>query len=906
MNRSKLEVFANESKKFCENMDHWIHKFGQESHASGLSRTDALQARTELERIERALRWGPSVGVYGESQCGKSNLVSRFAQGLGAEMAEDGGLLISDPSPQSNHAWQGKNGIDFTKHINPVNSKESTGIICRFTSNQPIAVEPGCFQVEFMSHADLLCSLALGYNAEIKEKNVDTRKDRIKEVLDKLAKKEQELDDDGTMAELLEAWDFLRETTGQGELFQALDNDGNFGWDEFVNKCLLEGKRPKWKKGNSEESCDLEEFIGLLWDSVAPMSQLWRKLYRQWLKLGGMRTASIAPEFVCKDSNKSSLVSIDHIDKLYKETSNQCIIKGKNKLNQDIEVSLAVSVIVALARELILPVGKQKNETGLEFDVLDYPGALNEERNRDLAQEDKQEENVLVALKRGKINRLFISAVKYYDASMLCLAVSSEGNQTSGAPIQRALQAWLEREDWNPKKYLNRFDQEEQNENSEESISIFCPQSLVVALTKSDTIFTKTDIAIENTIIEMTKKYSNTLPWMEKWDGLQPFKNIFPVHNPSAYGASLKDMDKNKRKEIVDICSQQPHILRHIEMPREKLIALAGLDPSGESADVTLLIEHIKKTVESVREKRLVNLTQRALDIVKSIIDKIQVIYIGPGDKQKVDQEKKLALEHVQALRNALKKTQSVSDLLRALDVPIVNIKMAWRATQKKLVSEDEEGSGVVTFEDFYPNLVSAFGKHFVRKFSDAKSLKNQLKTLDGRNVYTEIESHFHILPTAKWFRDSIQVSIMPLLEANDSAAMPLEALASIVHVVWNRNMVWLGQVLDAPMRPKYLPPKLRPQKAASSLILDHWQTRLPLAYATLVDPKRCTQTSNLKLGDLRKEILQTLQKLLKEIKDLPPNGNESWAKIIIEVSGLEKLLSVPNFNGSVLPTSIS
>ena len=104
MNRSKLEVFANESKKFCENMDHWIHKFGQESHASGLSRTDALQARTELERIERALRWGPSVGVYGESQCGKSNLVSRFAQGLGAEMAEDGGLLISDPSPQSNHA----------------------------------------------------------------------------------------------------------------------------------------------------------------------------------------------------------------------------------------------------------------------------------------------------------------------------------------------------------------------------------------------------------------------------------------------------------------------------------------------------------------------------------------------------------------------------------------------------------------------------------------------------------------------------------------------------------------------------------------------------------------------------------------------------------------------------------
>lgn len=903
MNRSKLEVFANESKKFCVNMDHWIQRFGQESHTSGLSRTDALQARTELERIERALRWGPSVGVYGESQCGKSNLVSRFAQGLGAKAAEDGGLLISDPSPQANHAWQGENGIDFAKHINPVNSKESTGIICRFTSNQPIGVEPGCFQVEFMSHADLLCSLALGYNAEIKEKNVDTRKDRIKDVLDKLEKKEKELDNDGTMAELLEAWDFLRETTGQGDLFKALDNDGNFGWDEFVNKCLVEGKRPKWKKGNSEEPCDLEEFIGLLWDSVAPMNQLWRKLYRQWLKLGGMRTASIAPEFVCKDSNKSSLVSIDHIDKLYDETSNKCLIKGKNG-NQDIEVSLAVSVIVALARELILPVGKNEIENTSEFDVLDYPGALNEERNRDLEQEDKQAENVLVALKRGKINRLFISAVKYYDASILCLAVSSEGNQTSGAPIQRALRAWLEREDWNPKKYLNRFDQEEQNENSTESI--FCPQSLVVALTKSDTIFTKTDIAIENTIIEMTKKYSNTLPWMEKWDEQKPFKNIFPVHNPSAHGASLKDMDENKRKKIVDICAQQPHILKHIEMPRYRLNALAGLAPSGESADVTLLMEHIKKTIESVRDKRLVNLTQRALDIVKSIIDKIQVIYIGPGDKRKVDQEKKLALEHVQALRNALKKTQSVSDLLRALDVPITNIKMAWRATQKKLVSEDEEGSGAVTFEDFYPNLVSAFGKHFVRKFSDAKSLKNQLKTLDGRNVYTEIQSHFHILPTAKWFRDSIQESIRPLLEAYDSAAMPLEALASIVHVVWNRNMVWLGQVLDAPMHPKHLPPKLRPQKAASSLILDHWQNRLPEVYATLVDPERCTQKSNLKLGDLRKEILQTLQKLLKEINDQPTNDNESWAKLTTEVSGLEKLLSEPSFNGSVLPTSIS
>ena len=89
-------------------------------------------------------------------------------------------------------------------------------------------------------------------------------------------------------------------------------------------------------------------------------------------------------------------------------------------------------------------------------------------------------------------------------------------------------------------------------------------------------------------------------------------------------------------------------------------------------------------------------------------------------------------------------------------------------------------------------------------------------------------------------------------------------------------------------------------------MILDHWQNRLPEVYATLVDPERCTQTSNLKLGDLRKEILQTLQKLLKEINDQPTNDNESWAKITTEVSGLEKLLSEPSFNGSVLPTSIS
>ena len=100
-NRETTRSLAYASCRLGDEIDEWIQKFPGEAIQKSLTRTTFMHSRVDLSRIESALSWGPSVGLYGESQCGKSMLVSRFASGLGAGCSQDGSLLIADSTPKS-------------------------------------------------------------------------------------------------------------------------------------------------------------------------------------------------------------------------------------------------------------------------------------------------------------------------------------------------------------------------------------------------------------------------------------------------------------------------------------------------------------------------------------------------------------------------------------------------------------------------------------------------------------------------------------------------------------------------------------------------------------------------------------------------------------------------------------
>lgn len=894
--REDLRSFSSAAAYFGKRLDDWILRFPQNALQEGLSRADILESRRPLELISGALRWGPSVGLYGESQCGKSNLVSRFAQGLGAAQTSSGSLLINDPtveSQQSGQRWYRVGepvGIEFASWIDPGGGRESTGIVCRFTREQIKDVEPGHFLVQLMSLSELLSSIALGYDAEVKETADLKRADRITTTLNRLKMERREADTGNVMVQLLDAWKFLSQENVLKERgrFSALDN-GSDGWDDFVRECYKDGVRPIMK-ANDDDPSDFDDLVALLWDSSKPMTRLWRRLHRELQKLRGMTAISVPATTVCKDKPRDgaqmSLVAVDWMKQLNKDGVLSCTVRGRVEGKQElISVGMSCASIVSLARELVLPIGAVGCPESELIDVLDYPGARAETGSLDLEDSARANDNAIEALLRGKINRLFVSAVDLYDATTLCLAVGGTGNLEAPRPVIRALQTWLAKQGWDPNP------RDGSGNTMDDAPEARCEPPLVVAMTKSDMHFANGVDKFMGKLDDLKSKYCQGLDWMEHWHEGNPFQHIYWVHNPNVTGgAKISDIKPATQNECVAACLNLAVFNQHVGDPEARLRAMLEVPPT----DVDLLFRKIRAITDTdARSRRLAQWTVEALS---ELVEKANSAYIGKGDRERTEAERACALVHVEALSKALKKTQAVSDFLRALDLPSSTIERCYRKAASVAAGDQAEGDGVVDFDSFFDQLLQAFFAKFEKDVDatrDAGWMKElgKLSRNQGTNLVAEIKSRFRQIPSSPWFRKSIESATADLFRIHNAGDLPIQALGSITSMAWSRNMVWLNHVPAAPMSPPSLPPIMRAGNAASESILAHWRQYLPEAYAALIDPSKCTQIHNQKLGEVRKELHDAL-KIFLAAGTLKRQTSVGWGSIQKQLTDLQTSLA--------------
>ena len=899
--RENLQLFGTAAALFGKKLDDWILRFPQQALQEGMSRADILESRRPLDLISGALRWGPSVGLYGESQCGKSNLVSRFAKGLGAEQTPEGSLLVNDPTIESQRGTQrwfrGADqpaGIEFATWIDPGGGRESTGIVCRFTRERIRDVEPGHFLVQLMSTSELLSSIALGYDAEVKEIPDIGRAERITKTLSRLKMQRKEPDTSNVMVQLLDAWKFLsQENVLNGtSRFSALDN-GADGWDDFVRECYKEGERPIMK-ANADEPSDFDELVSLLWDSAKPMTRLWRRLHADLQKLRGMKSISVPATVVCKDRPRDglqmSLVAVDWMKSLNKDGCASCTVRGRAEGQKEpMSVGMSCASIVSLARELVLPIGTAGCAESELIDVLDYPGARAETGALDLEDPERANDNAVEALLRGKINRLFVAAVDMYDATTLCLAVGGTGNLEAPRPVIRALGTWLAKQGWEPRSSNGpRNTMDDAPEDKREP-------PLVVAMTKSDMLFAKGADKFKGKLDDLKSKYCQGLDWMDNWHEGSPFQHIYWVHNPSVVGvAKISDIDPATQNECVATCLNLAVFNQHVADPEARLRAMLETPPT----DVDLLFRKIKSITDTdSRSRRMAQLTLEALS---ELVEKANSAYIGKGDKERTEAERACALAHVDALSKALMKTQAVSDFLRALDLPSSTIERCYRKAAHAAAGDQEEGSGVVDFESFFDQLLQAFFAKFEKEVTSTREIGwvkelRRLSKVQGTSLVSEIQSRFRQIPSSAWFKKSIENATSDLFQMHNAGTLPIQALGSITAMAWSRNMVWMNHVPTAPLNPAALPPIMRAGNAASVSILSHWRQYLPDAYAALVDPSKCTQLHNQKLGEVRKELHDEIKSFLDAVT-LCSAQSDGWSSIQkrlidLQVSLVEKQL---------------
>ena len=141
----------------------------EEVHTNAL---ELIRCESEFRRIEKAKGIKPAVGVFGQSQCGKSYLVSELTGGSEAR------LVI-----------KGLEDKDIMKYNQVNTAKESTALVTRITSDQyPENAPDKHALIKYMNPYEIMWSFVIGFYSELKygkfslpKKNINQIKNQIKE-----------------------------------------------------------------------------------------------------------------------------------------------------------------------------------------------------------------------------------------------------------------------------------------------------------------------------------------------------------------------------------------------------------------------------------------------------------------------------------------------------------------------------------------------------------------------------------------------------------------------------------------------------------------------------------------------------------------------------------------------------
>ena len=135
--------------------------------------------RRDAKRYESALPRRPSVAIFGQSQVGKSYLVSNLAK-----TPEAVSLFVKVPDTGEE--------VDFIANINPPGGgKEATGLVSRFTTknNWQAGFKP--YLLRLFSQADLVKIISNGYLSDITHYQYAINRDEIQKTIQTLAERKQ-------------------------------------------------------------------------------------------------------------------------------------------------------------------------------------------------------------------------------------------------------------------------------------------------------------------------------------------------------------------------------------------------------------------------------------------------------------------------------------------------------------------------------------------------------------------------------------------------------------------------------------------------------------------------------------------------------------------------------------------
>lgn len=609
----------------------WAKEFGKESFPYEVFK----EYRRKLRRIYAALEENCSAAAYGESQVGKSYLMSS---------------LLSSPNAPFMITNAGKS-YSFIDDINPSggnNAKiESTGVITRFTLSQGDPAMKDYVKVRNLSVVDIILLLADSYYNDIKINQDSVLKyDDINKALEGMkslwASKivaQNEIDED----DIKDIADYIHDVIGNAA---SGVNQSNFA--KIVAPVIQYVSHDKWV-----------DIFSLLWNKNAELSHLFDVLINEYKKLNFQTDIYVPFKAVLRD--KGTLLKIDWLntvcgvqidtgrDEIYTDVYDS---KG-NILARDFHKGNLSALIAELTFELPASVAKDRKFLH-KLDLLDFPGA----RSREEYKEQEIHTVMPEILRRGKVAYLFN---KYSRSLRISSVLFCHHNDQKGpATVGGTINSWLE---------TNIGSTPEERTRMLNDTNGIAPLFLIATKFNIDLERTKTDNASNVDKLDTHwNRFDTVFPeiikpnrWLDDWvkpGGLfrsAAFQNIYPLRDFYWSGKNgvfdgYCDGDIKSDEKCVHTHLDYPNyfdnlkasflknefVKRHFADPEQTWNDVATVNNDGSKAIIRNL-DSIAGVLEEARKKKyLVQLMNIKTEMYNTLS-----VYCEPEDKETKNQKVK-------------------------------------------------------------------------------------------------------------------------------------------------------------------------------------------------------------------------------------------------------------------------
>jgi len=736
----------------------WV-KNNVDATKQGVHINNLKRFRRTAKRYENAASKRPSIALFGQSQVGKSYLVSN----IGKMPTENVQYVIDEKSGAK---------ISFIQYINPAGGgKESTGLVTRFSiHSQAKGTKP--ITIKLLSQSDLVRILTNGYLSDIKEytysinpSEINSRLQSLKSQLSSSRYSEFSEDDVYDVKEYLDAefkdsfivrdlnkTDFWEEIA---EIVPYLRYDNRWQVFEF-----LWGKQPFLTKlfnllSEGLRQVDFSAHLGVGFEALIPREVSIIDVQRYYELFDSDTEFNQKIASVKQNMDNASKAFVSQFLDLSEVSATLKVETSEGRIT-----AIHRNVLAAVTAELCLTLPSQIAEhpqrTFLkDADILDFPGARSRHMIPEVTFVANDEKKKLEIFLRGKIAYLFEQFNHNLEISTLVFCQSND--QPNVTYLPKLISNWVK---------LIHGENAEAREKREQKLSTIVNNRQIDRIIPLLFVNTKFNIEIKGNGSETLGNshshdykwearvkanfhefYAKSVDdkWMQNWNQSdKTFKNVFFLRDPNfstdvfdgINPISKEGTELNIRDLYVPVLNDMrtsfinhEYVRKHVRYPEECWSETSTLNKSGIDYIVKYLVPTTDPIIKIEQVKDLIS------NLKKDILREIDIYY---EDNDVNESMRKANINSVKVVTALVKMQQQFGQFLNKL---MLREELAWNI-YFKLVNEihAEEGDSNATTPTSSGKMSLIEYARTLGLSPDENSTRNSILEQIGNEIYGGID----------------------------------------------------------------------------------------------------------------------------------------------------------------------